>query len=137
MRYDRSNPPDGDRIIRQLTKLVDDNYKQERNAPFYLEKIGLSLSWTNKITDYYYGKTLKELLRDRLVLEAKILLSTTDLSLKAIADELMMRDQATLSVFFKMMTGERPRMYRVKSKPTEKATLSVQVLPKPLSFSTN
>ncbi len=74
-------------------------------------------------TEYYFshkfhketGVTIKEFIRDRRLEEAKVLLTTTNMSVQEISDELQIGSRSYFSVIFREQFGESPTDYRRKN----------------------
>jgi AraC-like DNA-binding protein len=93
--------------------LLDRHIKTERNVAFYAEKLFITSRYLGKITsESAHGESPKELIDKRLVLEIKVLLQRTELSIQQIADDLNFPDQSYLSRYFNRHTGISPSEYR-------------------------
>lgn len=100
-----------DRVM-QLRRLLEEHYRVQRQVAFYATAFALTPKRLNEITREKTGKTVTELLHDRLVLEAKRNLSFSHKSVKEISYELGFEDPAYFSRFFKNHTGIAPQDYR-------------------------
>lgn len=58
------------------------------------------------------GKTAGQWLDDYIILEAKSLIKTTDMTIQQISDELNFPSQSFLGKFFKREVGMSPKQYR-------------------------
>lgn len=65
-----------------------------------------------KVLKEVTGKTTVELINDAILFEAKVLLSTSELSISPIASELDFMEQSIFGKFFKRHTGTSPSQYR-------------------------
>lgn len=108
-------PPDILQVM-TLQKLIETHFRQERDLDFYARQLHLTLPRLNNLTRAHLGKTLYELLQDRLHEEAIKLLRDTTLTGKDIAYELGMSDPAYFFRCFKRVTGMRPREFRKMSR---------------------
>ncbi|WP_121201813.1 helix-turn-helix domain-containing protein [Mucilaginibacter gracilis] len=108
-------PPDLQQVI-SLQNLIEVHFRQERDLEFYAGKMHLTLPRLNNLTRAHLGKTLYELLQDRLHEEAEKLLKHTTLTAKDIAYELGMNDPAYFFRCFKRVTGMRPREFRKQAR---------------------
>jgi AraC-like DNA-binding protein len=66
----------------------------------------------NMLCKQLLGKAAGEVIRDRILLEAKRLLVNVDISIAEIAYKLSFTDHAHFTKFFKKETGETPDEFR-------------------------
>lgn len=102
-------------VIRRLKSLVEKEYKRHKDPDFYYDALGISGRRINNITKSVLGRTVYELVQERLLFESKSLLNTTALSVKEIAAELEFNSQGYFCRFFKKMTGITALDYRASS----------------------
>ena len=100
-----------DRIAR-LNSLIGAHYKQHRPVAFYAAELGVSVTHLNRIARAGTGKSLNELLTDRLISEARRNLVFSLLSIQQIAYELGYSDPAYFTRAFLRATGETPGAFR-------------------------
>lgn len=100
-------------MIKKLKSLIELEYKRNQDPDFYYQALGLPARRINNIVKPFLGKTVHELLQDRLLLESKTLLSNTNLTVKQIAAELDFNTQGYFCRFFKKMTGITALDYRM------------------------
>lgn len=102
-------------IIRMFTFLVEWHFRKEHSVSFYAAELNKS---PKTISNYFskFDKTPLQIIHDRIVLEAKRLLTYTDKSAKEIAFEVGFHDASHLSRLFKKQTGESPSAFKNKSK---------------------
>lgn len=102
-------------IIRMFTFLVESYFKQEHSVSYYASQLNKS---PKTISNYFskYEKTPLQIIHDRIVLEAKRLLTYTDKSAKEIAFEVGFDDASHLSRLFKKQTGESPSSFKNRIK---------------------
>ena len=99
-------------IVKELIRIVIQNYKQERNISFYAEKMHLSpqhLSTTIKKTT---GKTLTDIISTFVIRDAQAKLRSTELTIQEIAYSLNFPDISFFGKYFKRYTGMSPKQYR-------------------------
>ncbi len=92
--------------------LIDKFYKEEKLVGFYASKLHISSNYLNIICKTHLNASATKLIQQRVLLEAKRLLQTSDLSIKEIAFELGFVDHAYFSNFFKAQAGITPTQFR-------------------------
>ncbi len=98
----------------KLFQLIEAHYKTERTAAFYSNHLALTPKRVNEIAKARLGKTVIQLVRERLLLEAKRELYFGERSIKEIAYRLEFKDPAYFSRFFKKQTGIMPKQFKSK-----------------------
>ncbi|KMQ66546.1 hypothetical protein ACM46_03180 [Chryseobacterium angstadtii] len=102
----------GRQRIEDLVSLIEENYLVQRETGFYAEQIGISTHHLNDIVRLSRGTTVKKMIAQRLVLEAKRELSFGALTVKEIAFKLGFSDASYFSRFFKKHTGQNPDRFK-------------------------
>lgn len=100
--------------ITKFNSLIEEHYKTEKGIPFYAEQLHISANYLNVLCKKKMQASATQLIQQRVLLEAKRLLQSTDLSIKEIAYELNFVDHAYFSNFFKNQTGITPSAFREK-----------------------
>ena len=100
---------------RNLQQLLDKNYKKESAVSFYADYLNVSTKTLGNITQKFTGKPPQQLIKERILLEAKRLLHFSDLSIKEIALQLGFADSSYFTRFFKKNTKANPSSYRIKN----------------------
>lgn len=99
-------------IVAQLMKLIDTHYREEKEIIFYAQLLGLSPKSLNQISKKGTGRTIKQHLQDRLILEIKKEIRIGEKSMKEIAFSMKFDDPAYFSRFFKSQTGVTPGEFK-------------------------
>jgi AraC family transcriptional activator of pobA len=100
-------------MLRKILNLIEKNVCVLKFPREYAELLFVTPNHLNAICKELLGKPAGEIIRDRLVLEAKRLMINLDLSISEIAYELNFRDNAYFSRFFKKYTGMTPEEFRI------------------------
>lgn len=102
-------------ILGDLTSAIETHYKTLHQAGDYEKLLHVSTAVLNKASKQYFGKTLTELIAERLIIEAKRQLYLTTKTVKEIAFELGYNDEFYFSRFFKKNAGVSPQVFREKA----------------------
>ena len=104
-------------LLRQFNMLVEEHFKTEHSVRFYAEKLFKSpKTLANSFAKYQ--RTPLQIIHDRVILEAKRLLTYTDMSTKEIAYQLGFEDPSHLSKLFKKITGTPPSAFKAAQATT-------------------
>lgn len=98
----------------KFNALIQQNFKIEKRINFYASRLNISDNYLNILCKKNLGVSATQLIQQRVLLEAKRLLHSTDFSIKEIAFELGFVDHAYFSNFFKNQTGTTPKTFRAK-----------------------
>ena len=99
-------------LMRQFEKLIETHYKEKRLPKEYAELMFVTPNHLNALTNNVVGKSAGELIRERILLEAKRLLANSDLMIGQIAETLHFEDNAYFTRFFKKYLGKTPEGFR-------------------------
>lgn len=103
---------DGLRIFRQFSDQVELHFKDHWLLPEYTQTIGVSESRLNQICRHICNSSPKQIIIERVLLEAKRQLTFSGKSVSAIGYEVGFNDPAYFTRFFKKQTGLSPLAYR-------------------------
>lgn len=99
-------------IIYRFEKLVEESYTTEHYPKFYADKLAITANYLNFICKNFSGKKAGEIIRYRVILEAKRLLVNSELSISQIAFQLGFEDNSYFTKFFKTFSGNSPSEFR-------------------------
>lgn len=99
-------------LFHRFVALVHEHCIHEREVTFYADKLCISTRYLSTIVRCVSRGSAKELIDSSVVLEIKMMLQSTDLSVQEIAYRMRFPDQSYLGRFFKKHTGESPTEYR-------------------------
>ena len=91
---------------------VADNYKKERSVSFYANKLCLTPKHLSGVVKEVSGKTAGEWIDRLVILEARAMLKTTEMSIQQIAEHLNFANQSFFGKYFKHYVGISPKEYR-------------------------
>lgn len=112
-------------IINDFVGLIDRNYAAHHDVAFYAERLNVTPNYLNIITRRNIGTSAKEQINIQIGLVARMLLDTTDLSVKQIAERLHYDDPSYLCRIFRKQTGMSPIQYRNKNRQNPKVGISL------------
>lgn len=100
-------------LYHRFISLVNECCKEHRNVSFYADKLNITERYLWIITDYATDReSPKDIIDKRVVLEIKLLLRSTDLTIQEITEELSFINQSYLGRYFKNHVGLTPSEYR-------------------------
>src|SRR5690606_1436969 len=110
------SPDLNEKRIYHFLLLLENHYTSEKTVEFYAAKLSLSAKRLNQILKQKLGRTINQILQERLLIEAKHLLFIGEESIKEISFGLGFQDSSYFSRFFKKMTTLSPEEFRIEAK---------------------
>lgn len=101
-------------IYMQLIQLIDQYYTSERGVRFYADRLCLSPKYLTSLVKSVSDNSVQELVFKAITKKAISLITTTDKSIKEIADYLNFPNASAFGTFFKKQVGMSPINYRQK-----------------------
>jgi AraC family transcriptional activator of pobA len=99
-------------LHRRFANLLERDFAAHHDAAHYAEALGVPPAALSRALGEVTGRSTKELVTDRVMLEAKRLLRFTDLSVGEVAHRAGFADNLYFSRAFKRHSGEAPVAYR-------------------------
>jgi AraC-like DNA-binding protein len=99
-------------IYERFIKSVEANYRKEHSVKFYADKIFLTPKYLSTVIYEVSGKHASDWIHEYIMLEAKALIKSTDMSLKNISDVLCFCTPSHFGRFFKRYAGCTPSEYK-------------------------
>ena len=103
-----------DEIFKSFVSLVHEHCASQREVSFYADKLCISTKYLTGICKAVTGDSAKKIIDDFAILEIKVLLQSTELTVQEIADRLHFPDQSYLGRYFKRHEGMSPKEYQSK-----------------------
>lgn len=100
------------RLTEKFLSLVQLNFKKERFLDFYASHLDVSAKHLSRTVKETTGFSAVEWIDRFVILEAKVLLKSTTMSIQQIADELNFVSQSFFGKYFKKHTGRSPKDFR-------------------------
>ncbi len=97
--------------IHAFKQLLEEKFKEEHQVNFYAQELAITSSHLSDLCKKNLGVNASEIIKDRLVLEAKRLILYTELNIKQIAFALNFSESANFNRFFKNNVGCSPGSY--------------------------
>ena len=101
-------------LFKKFINLVHTYCATQRDVVFYADQLCISTRYLSAITKQEAENSAKEIIDENLILELKMALQSTGMSLKEIADKYRFPDQSFFGRYFKKHTGMSPKEYRAK-----------------------
>jgi len=98
--------------IKQFETQIEKYFRHEKLPSFYASKLSITLKHLNRISNEILGKTATEVVINRVILEAKRMLSDKNLSVNEVAEALGYDDYSYFARVFKKQTGLSPTAFR-------------------------
>ena len=98
--------------LKQLESLIDLHFMKEKSPAQYASWMNMTAKHLNRIVQHSVGKTTSMMIMERVLLEAKRLLSNSNQNINEIAEDLGFEEQAYFSRIFKKVTGETPSEFK-------------------------
>ncbi|WP_298063552.1 helix-turn-helix domain-containing protein [uncultured Rikenella sp.] len=99
-------------LLRKFMTLVHEYISSEREVAFYAGKLCISTKYLTSVCRRVSGASAKMIIDKFAVLEIKVLLQSTELTIQEISDRLRFPDQSYMGRYFKRHEGVSPKEYR-------------------------
>lgn len=100
------------RMSDQFLSLVQEHFRKERFLDFYASRLEITPKHLSRTIKRQTGFTAVEWIERFVILEAKVLLKSSNLNIQQIADELSFPSQSFFGKYFKKQTGMSPKEFR-------------------------
>ena len=99
-------------ICRELIQAITENYKDERRAQFYADKLGISLQHLSTTVKQVTGKSVLDTIAYIVVMDAKAKLKGTNMTIQEIAYSLNFPSASFFGKYFRRYAGMTPLEFR-------------------------
>lgn len=103
------------RLLDDFLNLVEMHSGSHRDLGFYADSLYISAKYLSRIVSETSGRSARDWITMRVILEAKLMLKESDLSVQEISDRLNFSNQSFFGTFFKRQVGISPSDYRNKA----------------------
>jgi AraC family transcriptional regulator, transcriptional activator of pobA len=101
-------------VFKQFTLLLETHFTKKWSASDYADALFMSVRHLNRIIQSITNQSLTQVIQNRTVLEAKRLLTFSDLTISQIAEQLSFEDAAYFARYFRKETQQSPSDFREK-----------------------
>lgn len=108
------NPESGSPLLARFLTLLEANYAARHDVEFYAQALATTPRQLSSTVKHHQGKTAKQLIEERLMLEAKRNLRFTDMTVKEIAEQLGFSDPSYFSKVFRRHTSLSPQIFKTR-----------------------
>lgn len=102
-------------LLKNFQQLIEKNFAQIRLPKDYADLLYITPNHLNALCKEFLGMQAGEVIRNRVLLEAKRMLVSQDVTITEIAGELNFNDNSYFTKFFKKQTGVTPEEFRKKN----------------------
>ncbi|CAK7064297.1 MAG: hypothetical protein PARBB_03057 [Parabacteroides distasonis] len=106
----------GEELFHKFITCIQTHYLDQKDVAFYANELCISPRYLSTITRQVTGESAKAVIDRHIILEIKVLLRTTEMTVQEITNHLNFPSQSYLGRYFKKHTGESPIAYRMKRK---------------------
>ncbi|RAW00439.1 helix-turn-helix domain-containing protein [Pseudochryseolinea flava] len=100
------------KIVEQFKSYVDAQFKEKTQVAQYAEMLSVTPGHLNDLIKTTTGRTAKQVIDEKRIMEAKRLLFWADYNLKEIAGQLSFEDDSYFNRYFKKHTGFTPSAFQ-------------------------
>lgn len=113
-KLERSNKINTSSVLQQFYDLIDAHYKELKLPKEYAKVLNITPSHLNQLCKQVTGLSAGDIIRNRILLEAKRLLVNLELTVAEVSDNLNFSDYSNFTKFFKKYTSITPDGFRKK-----------------------
>lgn len=117
-----TNASRSEQIVHQFFDCVREYCKEERGIAFYASQLCTTAKYLSTIIRQHTGKTPHEWITEYVILEAKMLLTTTDMTSAQIANILKFGSPSLFGKYFKRVVGITPQVFRSSGAGEQRTT---------------
>ena len=99
-------------LLDSFLRLIEKHALKNRSIHFYADKLSVTPRHLSRVILRTSGKPIKQWIRERIILEAKVLLNEPQLTVQQISDTLGFPNQSAFGTYFKKSTSLSPLTYR-------------------------
>lgn len=108
----QATPTVSNHLVEKFLMLVQDNFRRERFLDFYADRLEITPKHLSRTVRQQTGYSAVEWINRFIILEAKVMLTSSNLNVQQIAEELNFPSQSFFGKYFKKTTGMSPKEFR-------------------------
>lgn len=101
-------------IMAKFILSVSEDFRTQRQVAYYAHKLFITPKHLSSVVKELSGRTAGDWIENYVIMEAKVLLKTTDMTIQEISVALNFPNQSFFGKYFKHHTGFSPTIYRRK-----------------------
>lgn len=101
-----------EKLVMDFFKFLEENCRIEHSVSFYADSLFITKRYLNKTLKDVVGMSVKRIIKEAIILEAKILLHDDKLTITSISEALRFSSLSSFSHFFKKVSELSPSEYR-------------------------
>lgn len=99
-------------LMAKFILAVSEEFRTQRQVAYYAQKLCISPKYLSSVVKEISGRTAGEWIENYVILESKVLLKTTDMTIQEVAVYMNFANQSFFGKYFKQHTGLSPTSYR-------------------------
>ncbi len=99
-------------VVRRFQELIEQHFRRIHRIADYAKKLSITSRQLTALCNRQLGRSAKQLLRERIAVEARRFLLYTDRTAETIAQDLGFADPSYFGRFFRRVSGMSPRRFR-------------------------
>lgn len=103
-------------LFKKFINLMNTHFMMQHEVQFYASELCISSKYLTQITKRMIGRTPKQVIDEKLIYEATVMLNNNNSSIQEISSKLGFVDQSYFGRFFKRFKHVSPQQYRLKPK---------------------
>ena len=107
-----SSRSNADVLAKEFIDLVQEHFREERQLQFYADKLCITPRYLSRVVKEATGSSAAEWIERHVVLEARALLKSTNMTIQQIRNYLNFPSQPFFGKYFKRRMGISPKEYR-------------------------
>ncbi len=115
--YRTAETENNNRYISKFPKLVNEKFREHHSVSYYAESLNVTSGHLNYLCKLHLGTNAKQVIQNRIMLEAKRLLLFSDITIDEIAIQLRFEDTSYFVRKFRQVTGSTPLSFRRTKNP--------------------
>lgn len=103
-------------LFKKFIILMNSHYMVQHEVQYYASELCISSKYLTQITKRMIGRTPKQVIDEKLIYEATVMLNNNNSSIQEISNKLGFVDQSYFGRFFKRFKHVSPQQYRLRPK---------------------